>query len=165
MTDLNSAPAGPKALTGVTKLPALDFMRSDILSETGPWRDSDPMDGSDAVEPVASLKRLFLSATTRGTSTSSAASIPRETATTRSISIKGPGGRHFQRPGDDHNDHNDVWQDGAVLVNCGSDPWAAYFAMFTQQSTPDRRPGQSGVRVAGRAIVAATSPASPRPPR
>ncbi len=92
MTDLNSAPAGPKALTGVTKLPALDFMRSDIVSETGPWRDSDPMDGSDAVEPVASLKRLFLSARDNAWDVYVFGRFYSEGNGTISISIKGPGG-------------------------------------------------------------------------
>jgi len=136
-TDLNSAPAGAKALTGATKLPALDFMRSDILSETGPWRDSDPMDGSDAVEPVASLERLFLSARDNAWDVYVFGRFYSEGNGIHDIHFnQGSGGRHFQhRPGDDHNDHNDVWQDGAVLVNRGSGPWAAYFAMFTQQTT------------------------------
>jgi uncharacterized protein YukJ len=37
---------------------------------------------------------------------------------------------------DDHNDHNDVWQDGAVLVDLGEPEWAAYFTVFTQQMVP-----------------------------
>ena len=41
---------------------ALDFLRSDVLSETGDWRPSDIMDGSTQVEPVASLLRLLVRA-------------------------------------------------------------------------------------------------------
>jgi uncharacterized protein YukJ len=37
---------------------------------------------------------------------------------------------------DDHNDHNDVWQDGAVLVDFNEPQWAAYFTAFTQQIVP-----------------------------
>jgi uncharacterized protein YukJ len=136
-TDLDSAPAGSKALTRLTKLPALDFVRSDILSDTGPWRDSDPMDGSDEVEPVASLKRLFLTAHNNGSDVYVFGRFYAEGNGMHDIHFnQGSRGRHFQhRPDDDDNDHNDVWQDGAVLVNRGSDRWAAYFAMFMQQST------------------------------
>ncbi len=49
---------------------------------------------------------------------------------------QGSTGSFIHRPGDDTNDHNDIWQDGAVLVNRSQDGWAAYFARFTQQSTP-----------------------------
>ena len=40
------------------------------------------------------------------------------------------------RPGDDLNDHNDVWQDGAVFVDPGQPEWAAYFAAFDMQLVP-----------------------------
>jgi hypothetical protein len=56
---LSAAQAGSHELTGQAALPALDFMRSDLLAETGKWRDSDVMDGSDFPEPSASLKRLL----------------------------------------------------------------------------------------------------------
>ncbi len=59
---LSAATAGSNPLTGETALPALDFIRSDALANTGDWRDSDVMDGSEAPEPVASLKRLLLKA-------------------------------------------------------------------------------------------------------
>ncbi len=42
----------------------------------------------------------------------------------------------IHRPGNDSNDHNDVWQDGAVLVDVGSPEWAAYFSAFNQQLVP-----------------------------
>jgi len=32
--------------------------------------------------------------------------------------------------------HNDVWQDGGVLVDFGDPEWAAYFTAFTQQMVP-----------------------------
>ena len=48
---LANAPAGSQELTDQTALPALDFFRSDILSQTGKWRDSDVMDGSEFPEP------------------------------------------------------------------------------------------------------------------
>jgi hypothetical protein len=57
--ELKSAAPGFIDLTRANQLPALDFLRSDVLSETGSWRASDIMDGSDAVEPVASLQRLL----------------------------------------------------------------------------------------------------------
>lgn len=36
-----------------------DFLRSDVLAETGDWRVSDVMDGSDSPEPAATLLRMF----------------------------------------------------------------------------------------------------------
>ncbi len=35
----------------------------------------------------------------------------------------------------DHNNHNDVWQDGGVIVDFG-DKVAAYFTSFIQQLVP-----------------------------
>ena len=43
---LDGAPAGAQDLTGQGAFPALDFMRSDLLAQTGKWRDSDVMDGT-----------------------------------------------------------------------------------------------------------------------
>jgi hypothetical protein len=56
---IRGAAPGFAELKGTDALPALDFLRSDILAETGNWRDSDVMDGSDDVEPAASLMRLL----------------------------------------------------------------------------------------------------------
>jgi len=42
----------------------------------------------------------------------------------------------LHRADDDSNDHNDIWQDGAVLVDLGEPEWAAYFAAFEQQLVP-----------------------------
>jgi hypothetical protein len=56
---LNATAPGSQELTGTAALPALDFMRSDLLADTGKWRDSDVMDGSDTPEPCALLKRLL----------------------------------------------------------------------------------------------------------
>ena len=56
---LRAALSGFTDLTGTEQLPTLDFLRSTVLSGTGPWRNSDIMDGSDQVEPVAALLRLI----------------------------------------------------------------------------------------------------------
>jgi hypothetical protein len=60
---LRQAARGFRDLMGTEDLPALDFVRSEILDETGGWRDSDVMDGSKLAEPVASLRRLYSSIT------------------------------------------------------------------------------------------------------
>jgi uncharacterized protein YukJ len=39
----------------------------------------------------------------------------------------------IHRPGDDSNDHNDIWQDGALMVDLGDHQWAAYLSAFGQQ--------------------------------
>jgi hypothetical protein len=59
MTQLRAAEPGFTDLTGTNALPALDFLRSDVLARTGPWRLGDPMDGSEDIDPAAGLGRLL----------------------------------------------------------------------------------------------------------
>ncbi|CCE04933.1 conserved hypothetical protein [Bradyrhizobium sp. STM 3843] len=134
---LAAGESGVHDLTGQSTLPALDFLRSDLLTNTGRWRDSDVMDGSDVVEPVASLKRLL----------SRAQQDNRDVYVFGRFYIDGNGihdvhmnqgstGGYIHHVGNDANDHNDIWQDGAVLVDVGEPEWAAYFAAFNQQLVP-----------------------------
>ncbi len=135
---LKAAPAGFRDLTGTAAPPALDFLRSGVLAETGPWRPSDVMDGSDVPEPVASLKRLLHQAK------AAAADVyifgrtykPPDKGIHDVHMNQGSTGGFLNNGHDDHNDHNDVWQDGAVLVDLGQPEWAAYFTAFTQQKVP-----------------------------
>jgi hypothetical protein len=125
-------------LTEKEALPALDFRRSHILDDTGPWRDSDVMDGSEEPEPVASLKRLLSKAHSSG----AGLYILGRTYTDGSPGIhdvhmnQGSSGSFVNNGRDDHNDHNDIWQDGAVVVDLGQPECAAYFTAFTQQVVP-----------------------------
>lgn len=138
LQSLSDMPAGFQDLTQKHDFPALDFLRSDILAETGDWRDSDVMDGSEEVEPVATLKRLLTRAKNQGldvyifgrTYTGGGKGI-------HDVHMNQGSDKPFLNNGeDDHNDHNDVWQDGAVIVNVGQPEWAAYFTAFTQQRVP-----------------------------
>jgi uncharacterized protein YukJ len=136
---LKAAAPGFTDLTGNSAIPALDFLRSEVLAETGNWRESDVMDGSDQVEPAATLKRLLQNAHTHGWDVY----IFGRTYTGGDLGIhdvhmnQGSQSATFLNNGvDDHNDHNDVWQDGAVLVDRGQSEWAAYFTAFTQQLVP-----------------------------
>ena len=138
ITTLGEAEAGSHELTGQSALPALDFLRSDVLTGTGKWRDSDVMDGSDQAEPTATLQRLL----------SRAHQEKRDVYVFGRFYTDGTNGIHdvhlnqgstggfVHREGDDSNDHNDVWQDGAVLVDLGEPEWAAYFSAFNQQLVP-----------------------------
>lgn len=135
---LAAAPAGANELTGQGALPALDFVRGDVLANTGAWRDSDVMDGSGSPEPVASLQRLLVKAHAAqadvyvfGRFYTGGDSGIHDTHMNQ-----GSTGGFVHRPGDDSNDHNDIWQDGAVLVDLGEPEWAAYFAAFNQQLVP-----------------------------
>jgi len=125
-------------LTGDTALPALDFLRSDLLAGTGDWRPSDIMDGSTEVEPVASLLRLLRNARSRNFDVY----IFGRTYTGGDMGIhdvhmnQGSSGRFVNNGLDNHNDHNDIWQDGAVIVDLGQPQFAAYFTAFTQQNVP-----------------------------
>jgi uncharacterized protein YukJ len=139
LSNLRGAPTGFTDLTGTAALPALDFLRSDILGATGAWRDSDVMDGSEFPEPVATLKRLLNKAQSENLDVY----IFGRTFTDGGQGIhdvhmnQGSQSNTFLNNGrDDHNDHNDIWQDGAVLVDLGQTQWAAYFTAFTQQLVP-----------------------------
>jgi uncharacterized protein YukJ len=136
---LAAAPSGFTDLTDKDALPALDFMRSDILKETGAWRESEVMDGTEVPQPIPALKRLFHRAQQAGLDVY---------VFGRRYNGQGMGihdthmnqGSQTQTfhytDGDDGNDHNAVWQDGAVMVPIGEGAWAAYFAAFEQQLTP-----------------------------
>jgi uncharacterized protein YukJ len=135
---LKAANPGFTDLTETGAMPALDFLRSHILDETGPWRDSDVMDGSEEPEPVASLKRLL----SKAQASSADVYIFGRTYTDGSPGIhdvhmnQGSSGSFLNNGRDDHNDHNDIWQDGAVVVDLGQPECAAYFTAFTQQTVP-----------------------------
>ena len=49
---------------------------------------------------------------------------------------QGSTGGFIHQADDDSNDHNDVWQDGALMVDLGEPEWAAYFSAFNQQLVP-----------------------------
>lgn len=138
---LSQAPRGQNDLTGQAALPALDYLRSDIGADTGDWRRSDPMDGSDAPEPVASVKRLLTQAASSGWTVY----VFGRFYTGGDFGVhdihmnQGSTGDHFRNPGGPpppHWDGNDVWQDGAIFVDRADLGFAAYFSRFTQQVTP-----------------------------
>jgi uncharacterized protein YukJ len=134
---LGAAPAGAQTLTGQSELPALDFLRSDLLDNTGNWRDSDVMDGSDIPEPAASLKRLLIKANLTNSYVYVFWRFYTEGNGIHDTHMNQGSTKSFiHRPGDDSNDHNDIWQDGAVIVDLGEPEWAAYFAAFNQQLVP-----------------------------
>jgi uncharacterized protein YukJ len=134
---LEAAAPGSAELTGTQALPALDFMRSDLLAETGKWRDSDVMDGSDAPEPCASLKRLFAKARQQNLDVYIFGRFYTEGDGIHDTHMNQGSAKSFiHRPDNDSNDHNDIWQDGAVLINSGEPEWIGYFAAFTQQLVP-----------------------------
>jgi len=124
-------------LTGQAALPALDFLRSDLLANTGKWRDSDVMDGSDTAEPAGSLKRLLSKAHQQNLDVYIFGRFYSEGDGLHDVHLNQGSTQSFiHRPGNDSNDHNDVWQDGAVLVDVASPEWAAYFSAFNQQLVP-----------------------------
>ena len=134
---LKAADAGSHDLTGQSALPALDFMRSDLLKSTGAWRDSDIMDGSDRPDPTASVKRLVERARSENLDVYLFGRFYTEGDGIHDIHMnQGSTGGFIHRPGNDSNDHNDVWQDGALLVDPGQDQWIAFFSAFDQQHVP-----------------------------
>jgi uncharacterized protein YukJ len=136
---LGAAASGShQELTDLHTLPALDFVRSDLLANTGRWRDSDVMDGSEAVEPVASVKRLLVNAKQNGFDVYVFGRFYQggDNGIHDAHMNQGSTGGFIHHAGNDHNDHNDVWQDGAVFVDVGQPEWAAYVAAFDQQLVP-----------------------------
>jgi uncharacterized protein YukJ len=137
IAQLAAAQAGSNELTGASALPALDFMRGDALVNTGAWRDSDVIDGSEAPEPVASLKRLLVMAHQQQADVYVFGRFYSEGDGIHDTHMnQGSTGEFVHRAGDDRNDHNDIWQDGALMVDLGQPEWAAYFAAFNQQLVP-----------------------------
>lgn len=134
---LTAAPSGPQNLSGQQALPALDFLPSDILLNTGAWRDSDVMDVSDSPEPAASLKRLLVKARQNELDVYLFGRFYSEGNGIHDTHMNQGSAKSFiHQPDDDSNDHNDIWQDGAVIVDVGQAEWAAYFAAFNQQLVP-----------------------------
>jgi uncharacterized protein YukJ len=137
---LKAASPGQTDLTGQSALPSLDFQRSDILADTGGWRRSDPMDGTDQIDPVATMKRLLLSAHSAGWTVYAFGRFYDDGDGAHDIHMnQGSTGPTYRNNGGDpppHWDGNDVWQDGALIVDRGQQGFAAYFARFTQQVTP-----------------------------
>jgi len=135
---LKAAAPGRHDLNNQTSLPALDFVRgSEVLNNTGNWRDSDVMDGSDFPEPAASLKRLITNAHQKQADVYIYGRFyPSGDGVHDTHMNQGSGGSFIHRAGDDSNDHNDIWQDGAVFVDSGQPEWAVYFAAFNQQFVP-----------------------------
>ena len=135
---LSAAAEGFSDLTDKDVLPALDFMRSDVLNETGAWRPSDVMDGSNAAEPIPSVLRLAQQAKAQNLDIYVFGRKYTDGAGIHDTHMnQGSSGNHFlHKAGDDSTDHNDIWQDGALMVDLGANGWAAYFAAFQQQAVP-----------------------------
>ncbi len=136
---LKASTPGFFELTSKGALLALDFLRCNLLDGTGPWRISDVMDGSAGTEPAASLKRLLQKAQ----ATQADVYVFGRTYAGGDLGIhdvhfnQGSQSERFLNNGrDDHNDHNAIWQDGAVIVDLGEPEWAGYFTAFTQQVVP-----------------------------
>jgi uncharacterized protein YukJ len=134
---LGAAPLGAQDLTNQSGLPALDFIRSDILSETGRWRDSDVMDGSEFTEPGASLMRSLVKAHENKFDVYAFGRFYTDANGIHDIHMNQGSTKSFiHRVDDDSNDHNDIWQDGALFIDIGASEWVAYFAAFDQQLAP-----------------------------
>jgi len=142
ITTLKAARSGFSDLTEAEHLPALDFLRSDVLNETGTWRNSDIMDGSNQVEPVASLLRSLSKAHAGNFDFYVFGRKYTDGFGIHDVHMnQGSQGSFLNNGVDDHNDHNDIWQDGAVIVDTQQPELAAYFTVFTQQLVPTDKLG------------------------
>jgi uncharacterized protein YukJ len=137
LTQLRAADQGFTDLTGTHALPALDFLRSDVLPGTGPWRISDPMDGSEDVEPARSLANMLQKALAANADVYFFGRAFKSGGLgVHDIHMnQGSSGSFVNNGVSDANDHNDVWQDGAVIVDFG-EKVSGYFTSFIQQFVP-----------------------------
>jgi uncharacterized protein YukJ len=134
---LRQSQAGKTDLTDTDALPALDFVRSDILKGTGDWRDSDALDGSAGTQPVAALKPLLDKAFRNQSDVYVFGRFYPEGNGIHDVHMnQGSRGRYIHQPGIGRSDHNDIWQDGALMIEFGEGNWIAYFAAFTNQTIP-----------------------------
>ncbi len=135
---LRSTQAGLTELTDAGALPALDFLRSDLLNATGPWRLSDVMDGSEQQDPAASVMRLLLRAKRLQADVYIFGRLYADgTLGIHDIHMnQGSTGKYINNGLNNQDERNAVWQDGAVVVDFGLPEWAAYFTVFTQQLVP-----------------------------
>jgi uncharacterized protein YukJ len=134
---LRQSPSGKTDLTDSDALPALDFVRSSILNGTGAWLDSDVLDGSDGKQPVAALKPLLDKAfTSQNDVYIFGRFYPNGNGIHDVHMNQGSRGRYIHLKGSDRNDHNDIWQDGALMIDFGAGNWVSYFAAFTNQTIP-----------------------------
>lgn len=95
------------------------------------------MDGSDVPEPAAGLKRLLIKARQGGCDVYAFGRFYAEGGGIHDAHMNQGSTKSFiHRAGDDSNDHNDISQDGGVIVDLGEQQWVAYFAAFNQQLVP-----------------------------
>ncbi len=148
---LRAAPEGKNDLTGTDDLPAIDFQRSGILEGTGDWLDSDRFDGREDGQPAAALQNLLAQAYQDMSEVYVFGRFYTEGNGIHDVHMnQGSSGRYVHREGNDRNDHDDIWQDGALMIDFGDAGWVAYFAAFTQQTVPtdwlgNPRPGGHSV--------------------
>ena len=107
------------------------------------------MDGTDQTEPAATMKRVLWRAYDTGWIVYACGRFYDERDGAHDIHMnQGSTGETYRNNGGDpppHWDGNDVWQDGALIVDRGQQAFAAYFARFTQQVTPtDARGNPAG---------------------
>ena len=137
LAQLQNAPEGFQDLTGTDALPALDFLRSDILAHTGPWQQTTPLDGSTTVEPVATILRLLGDAKANdGTVYLFGHRYADGSLGIHDIHMNQGSTGHYTDAGRSPNEHNAIWQDGGLLVDLGQAQWAFFFSAFTQQGVP-----------------------------
>ena len=95
------------------------------------------MDGTDQVEPVASLLRLLRKARADNLDVYVFGRKYTDGLGVHDVHMNQGSRAPFLNNGaDDRNDHNDVWQDGAVIVDLDQPELAAYITVFTQQMIP-----------------------------
>jgi len=136
---LRAAASGVNDLTGKHALPALDFVRSDVLQGTGEWLKSDVLDGGADKQPVASLQPLLDRAYEDQSDVYIFGRFFDDGNGIHDVHMnQGSSGRYMNRPASPQNahaDHDDIWQDGALFIETGAG-LTAYFAAFTNQTIP-----------------------------
>lgn len=140
LLDLVRAQEGDsRALSGSAALPALDYVRSDLLKGTGAWQLSEIMDGSETREPYATLKGLIAEAQKSGDRLFAFGRFyPDGPKGVHDIHMnQGSRGRHYRNAPDNPNgDVNQVWQDGALIIDRKAGGAVLFIAAFQKQLVP-----------------------------
>jgi uncharacterized protein YukJ len=130
--------AGFTNLTGQQSPPALDFLRSDILANTGSWTEPGTMDGSADPQPIPSVISLLEAASQEQADVYVFGHMFDDNGIgMHDIHMnQGSTGTLLNNRQDANKDHNEIWQDGAILVDFGNGSWTGYFTAFAQQLVP-----------------------------
>ena len=126
-TNFNSIARDSRILRKRTHCPLSTFCAVTYWMETGSWRDSDVMDGRLLSKAHSSAADVYIFGRNYTDGSPGIHDVQMN---------QGSSGSFVNNSRDDHNDHNDIWQDGAVVVDLGQPECAASFRRLRSKLFP-----------------------------